>query len=185
MSFPFSCSTVKQQLEVFSWLHPQHTTAPLQLNYCVFFFLLAHPRTGFHTHCYFSVLDLETSESIVYVKVCVLTVLLVTVRLGCWVVFSQTSQIYVLSSWETYGGWWVGWGLAGRIGELPIIWCCLSCIILFKGGGGECWRSHGAEQLETEREREEAALSVGLSMQNPDKASFSFFTQFVFSRLIF
>lgn len=34
VSFPFSCSTVKQQLGVFSWLHPQHTTAPLQLNCC-------------------------------------------------------------------------------------------------------------------------------------------------------
>lgn len=59
--------------------------------------------------------DLETSESILYanVCVCVLTVLLVTERLDSCVVFLQTLQIYVLSSWETYRH--------GRMGELPII----------------------------------------------------------------
>lgn len=103
---------------------------------------------------YFRVFDLETSESILYANVCVLTVLLVTERLDSCVVFLQTLQIYVLSSRETYRH--------GRMGELPIIWCCFSCIIPSKWGGR--WRSHGAEQLKIERERAEAALSVGISM---------------------
>lgn len=67
-------------------------------------------------------------------RVCVLTVLLVTERLDCWVVFLQTSQIYVLSSWETYRHGGERDGEAGRMAELPIIWCCLSCIILSSGG---------------------------------------------------
>lgn len=49
--------------------------------------------------------------------------------------------------------------LKGGVGELPIIWCCLSCIIPRFQMEGKCWWSHGAEQLKTkgkgERENEE------------------------------
>ena len=56
---------------------------------------------------------------------------------------------------------------------LPIIWCCLSCIIPRFQIEGNCWWSHGAEQLKTERERERRggeekeerpALFFGVSM---------------------
>lgn len=54
-------------------------------------------------------------------------------------------------------------GEDGRMGELPIIWCRLSCIIPTKGGRN-CWRRHRAQQLKTERESEATALSVGVAL---------------------
>lgn len=82
------------------------------------------------------------------------------------------------------GGWRRGEGAGG----LPIIWCCLSCIIPRFQMEGNCWWSRRAEQLKTERERERGgeekeerpALFFGVSMQTPDKASLPLFTKFVF-----
>lgn len=81
-----------------------------------------------------------------------------------------------------------GWRRGEGAGRLPIIWCCLSCIIPRFQMEGNCWWSRRAEQLKTERERERGgeekeerpALFFGVSMQTPDKASLPLFTKFVF-----
>lgn len=182
MSFLFSRTTVKQQLSVFSWLHPQHTTAPLHLNCCVLAAFLAIGSPTYwisYSLLLFHAWPWHFRKHLVCECVCADSAAChrVTWLLSC--VFTDFRDFTCSAAGRLTGGWEV----AGRIGELPIIWCCLSCIILSKGG--KCWRIHEAEQLETEGDREEAALSVGVSMQNPDKASFSFFTQFVFARLTF
>lgn len=51
------------------------------------------------------------------------------------------------------------------MGELPIIWCRLSCIILCFQMEGKCWWRHRAEQLKAEKERGRGRLPSPLVCQ--------------------
>lgn len=146
MSFPFSCSTVKQQLGVFNWLHSQHTTATLQLNCCVLAALLSIGSPPYWIS--YSVLPFpdwpwDFRKHLVCECVCADSAAWATWLLGC--VFTDFTDLRA----QQLGDLW-GWG--GReIGELPI---CLSMLPLLHNPFQRGESAGGATEQNNWRQRE-------------------------------
>lgn len=170
-------SNAQRHNQTLSWLlssfhtqESQHTKAPMLLLYSeagncipkalrrlreILHYVSAHPRTIFHTHIVettvcFHAFDLDFKNHLLCVCwQCCLSVSDLTVELCFYRLhrFTCSAAGRLKDKRE-------GVVLRGGVGELPIIWWCLSCIIPCFQMEWKCWWSHGAEQLKTERERE-------------------------------